>query len=80
MPQANTPDLASLHSELEPSFLVTSLTRSQSNQSASLPAILAALVPSLISAVFLLTVFALIKRPLRRIYSPRTYIDVIPEK
>ncbi|KAL1849934.1 phosphate metabolism protein 7 [Diaporthe australafricana] len=53
---------------------------SDSDQSTSLPAILAALVPSLISAVFLLTVFVLIKRPLRRIYSPRTYIDVIPEK
>ncbi|POS72522.1 DUF221 domain-containing protein [Diaporthe helianthi] len=53
---------------------------SDSNQSASLPAILAAFVPSLISALFLLTVFVLIRRPLRRIYSPRTYIDVIPEK
>ncbi|KAK2600413.1 hypothetical protein N8I77_009949 [Diaporthe amygdali] len=61
-------------------FEVTLLTSQQSEQSASLPAILAALVPSLISAVFLLTVFVLIKRPLRRIYSPRTYIDVIPEK
>ncbi|KAF3765196.1 DUF221-domain-containing protein [Cryphonectria parasitica EP155] len=51
-----------------------------SETSASLPAILAALVPSLTSAVLLLLVFVIIKRPFRRIYSPRTYIDVIPEK
>lgn len=52
----------------------------QSNKSASLPAILAALIPSLTSAVVLLCVFVIIKRPFRRIYSPRTFIDVIPEK
>lgn len=48
--------------------------------SASLPAILAAFIPSLISATLLLLVFVIIKRPFRRIYSPKTYIDVIPEK
>lgn len=52
----------------------------QPDKSASLPAILAALVPSLISAVILLAVFLVVKKPFRRIYSPRTYMDVIPEK
>lgn len=50
------------------------------DKSASLPAILAALVPSLTTAVLLLTVFLLVKKPLRRIYSPRTYMEIIPEK
>lgn len=60
---------------------LTSNMKSQSKDgSASLPAILAAFIPSLISATLLLLVFFIIKRPFRRIYSPRTYIDVIPEK
>lgn len=52
----------------------------QPDKSASLPAILAALVPSLTTAVILLTIFLLVKKPFRRIYSPRTYMDTIPEK
>ncbi|KUI64240.1 Uncharacterized protein RSN1 [Cytospora mali] len=50
------------------------------DKSASLPAILAALVPSLVSAVIFLTIFLLVKKPFRRVYSPRTYMDIIPEK
>lgn len=52
----------------------------QPDKSASLPAILAALVPSLTTAVILLTIFLIIKKPFRRIYSPRTYMEIIPEK
>lgn len=52
----------------------------QPDKSASLPAILAALVPSITTAVLLLTIFLLVKKPLRRIYSPRTYMETIPEK
>ncbi|KAI0134779.1 hypothetical protein BJ170DRAFT_700050 [Xylariales sp. AK1849] len=48
--------------------------------SASLPSIIAAFVPSLITAIAFLLVFIVIRKPFRRIYSPRTYIDVIPEK
>ncbi|KAK7729380.1 phosphate metabolism protein 7 [Cytospora paraplurivora] len=66
-------------------FTVTALGISKTtdhdpDKSASLPAILAALVPSLISAVVLLAIFLVVKKPFRRIYSPRTYMDVIPEK
>ncbi|PSR80139.1 hypothetical protein BD289DRAFT_441297 [Coniella lustricola] len=50
------------------------------SSSASLPAILAAFIPSLTSAILLLSVFVVIRKPFRRIYSPRTYIAVIPEK
>lgn len=53
---------------------------SQTKDSTSLEAVLATFIPSLISALFLLLVFIIIKKPFRRIYSPRTYIDVIPEK
>ncbi|CAN8100742.1 unnamed protein product [Discula destructiva] len=63
--------------------LATSSNDTSSNdsgKSTSLPAILAALVPSLTSAILFLAVFVVIKRPFRRIYSPRTFIEVIPEK
>lgn len=60
-------------------FLIKS-KHSQKNDSTSLEAILATFIPSLLSALVLLLVFIIIKRPFRRIYSPRTYIDVIPEK
>lgn len=52
----------------------------QTKSSTSLEALLATFIPSLTSALLLLLVFVIIKRPFRRIYSPRTYIDVIPEK
>ncbi|ETS74679.1 hypothetical protein PFICI_13163 [Pestalotiopsis fici W106-1] len=46
----------------------------------SLPAVLAAFVPSLIVAIFYIALFMILRKPFRRIYSPRTYIDLIPEK
>ncbi|KAH6652614.1 hypothetical protein BKA67DRAFT_567021 [Truncatella angustata] len=46
----------------------------------SLPAVIAAFIPSLITAVLFMSIFVVIRKPFRRIYSPRTYIDLIPEK
>ncbi|KAF2763072.1 DUF221-domain-containing protein [Pseudovirgaria hyperparasitica] len=49
-------------------------------KSASLAAIIAAFVPSLITAIIFLVIFCLIRRYHKRIYAPRTYIDLISEK
>lgn len=41
---------------------------------------MAAFVPSLTSAILLLSAFVVLRKPFRRIYSPRTYVAIIPEK
>ncbi|KAF3008018.1 hypothetical protein E8E14_002586 [Neopestalotiopsis sp. 37M] len=46
----------------------------------SLPAVLAAFIPSLAAAIIYIVAFMILRKPFRRIYSPRTYIDLIPEK
>ncbi|ORY63526.1 uncharacterized protein BCR38DRAFT_437063 [Pseudomassariella vexata] len=52
----------------------------KSGNGASLPAIIAAFVPSFVTAILFMVVFVLIRRHHQRIYAPRTYIDLIPEK
>ncbi|KAF2814842.1 DUF221-domain-containing protein [Mytilinidion resinicola] len=48
--------------------------------STSLTAILSTLVPTVATAVLFLAIFVLIRDRYRRIYMPRTYIGVVPEK
>ncbi|KAI1850250.1 hypothetical protein JX266_004108 [Neoarthrinium moseri] len=51
-----------------------------SANAASLPAVVAAFIPSFVTAVLFMVIFVVIRKPFRRIYSPRTYIDLVPEK
>ncbi|KAH8670797.1 hypothetical protein BX600DRAFT_229607 [Xylariales sp. PMI_506] len=50
------------------------------DDSISLPALIAAFVPSVFTSTIFMLIFIVLRKPFRRIYSPRTYIDVIPEK
>ncbi|KAK6070284.1 hypothetical protein SCUP234_00192 [Seiridium cupressi] len=61
-------------------FTTTSSNDVSTSASVSLSSILAAFIPSLITAVLFIVIFIAVRKPFRRIYSPRTYIDLIPEK
>ncbi|MBH1945625.1 hypothetical protein I5L01_15520, partial [Erythrobacter sp. YJ-T3-07] len=52
----------------------------QTSTGTSFSAVIAAFIPSLVTALLFMLIFVLVRKPFRRIYSPRTYIDLIPEK
>jgi hypothetical protein len=52
----------------------------RSPHSTSLSAIIATLVPTLISASFMIVLFLVFRRYYSNIYEPRTYIPSVPEK
>jgi hypothetical protein len=48
--------------------------------STSISAIVATFIPTFLTAVLFLAIFVAIRNKYRKIYTPRTYIGVVPEK
>ena len=48
--------------------------------STSISAIVATFIPTFLTAVLFLAIFVVIRNKYRKIYTPRTYIGVVPEK